>query len=353
MQKRVVSGFMSALMISSLSLVPASRAEEVADSQKPPAAKTATMALQANLSSSTAHQAVAVNQAAQTQTAEVVKVGSTEDGAPSDQLKPFATVRPFVIKDRQAAILYVRNLPLLTFFGDRLFPAQTPANTQTGGDRKLPGTDQSQPEEPEASSPLSEASVVAARLNQLNQASADGRQITARWDRRQNAYVIAHNNQPIVMLNRSVTLADGRGQTRQDTLQATNRLRRFLGGAAPLAALGDGQDALGLLGNVIARSSGMASWYGPGFHGRRSANGEVFNQYALTAAHRSLPFGTRVRVISLATGAAVVVRINDRGPFHGNRVIDLSKGAARLIGLTGQGVGPVRLEILGRNGSNS
>lgn len=343
---------MSALMFSSLSLVPASRAEEVTNSQKPPAAKTATTALPANLASNL-DQAVAVNQPAQTAPAEVVKVGSTEDGAPADQLKPFASVRTFVLKDRQAAILYVRNLPLLTFFGDRLFPAQTPENAKIGGDRKLPAADQVQPEETESNAPLSAASIVAARLNQLNQANADGRQITARWDRRQNAYLIAHNNQPIVTLNRSVSLADSRGKLRHDALQATNRLRRFLGGAAPLAALGDGNDALGQLGAVIARSSGMASWYGPGFHGRRSANGEVFNQYGLTAAHRTLPFGTRVRVTSLSTGAAVVVRISDRGPFHGNRVIDLSQGAARLIGLMGQGVGPVRLEVLGRSNTRS
>lgn len=351
MQKRVVSGFVSALMLSSLSLVPASRAEEVTDSLKPPAAKTATTAVSANPSLD--NSSLAINQPAQTAPAEVVKVGSPKDDDSASQAESFATVRTHVIKDRQAAILYVRNIPLLTFFGDRLFPAQTPENTKTGGDRKLPGADTPHPNELMASTPVAAASVVAARLNQLEQANADGRQITARWDRRQNAYVIAHGNQPIVTLNRSVTLADSRGQMRQDTLQATNRLRRFLGGAAPLAALGDGNDALGLLGNVIARSSGMASWYGPGFHGRRSANGEVFNQYALTAAHRTLPFGTRVRVTSLATGAAVVVRINDRGPFHGNRLIDLSKGAARLIGLMGQGVGPVRLEVLGRSDISS
>ncbi|MEO0490176.1 MAG: septal ring lytic transglycosylase RlpA family protein, partial [Cyanobacteria bacterium J06659_2] len=87
-------------------------------------------------------------------------------------------------------------------------------------------------------------------------------------------------------------------------------------------------------------------WYGPGFHGRRSASGEVFNQNAMTAAHRTLPFGTQVRVTNLATNQQVVVRINDRGPFSRGRIIDLSAGAARQIGLMNMGVGPVRVEVL-------
>ena len=94
-------------------------------------------------------------------------------------------------------------------------------------------------------------------------------------------------------------------------------------------------------------SSGPASWYGPGFHGRTTANGETFDQNALTAAHRTLPFGTQVRVTYEGTGESVVVRINDRGPFHGNRVIDLSKEAAEEIGLLSSGVGQVRLEVVG------
>jgi rare lipoprotein A len=81
--------------------------------------------------------------------------------------------------------------------------------------------------------------------------------------------------------------------------------------------------------------AGMASWYGPGFHGRKTASGERFNTNDLTAAHRFLPFGTRVRVVNAATGRSVVVRINDRGPFHGGRVIDLSRASANAIGMGG------------------
>lgn len=90
---------------------------------------------------------------------------------------------------------------------------------------------------------------------------------------------------------------------------------------------------------------GIASWYGPGYHGRKAASGERFDQDALTAAHRSWAFGTRVKVTLVASGRSVVVRINDRFPRR-DRVIDLSREAARRIGLIGPGTGRVRLEVL-------
>lgn len=92
--------------------------------------------------------------------------------------------------------------------------------------------------------------------------------------------------------------------------------------------------------------SGKASWYGPGFHGRLTANGERYNQNALTAAHRSLPFGTRVRVTNLNNGRSVVVRINDRGPFIRGRIIDLSAAAAHNLGMVHHGVVPVNIQVL-------
>jgi len=92
--------------------------------------------------------------------------------------------------------------------------------------------------------------------------------------------------------------------------------------------------------------SGQASYYGPGFEGRPTASGERFDPNDLTAAHRTLPMGSRVKVTNPQTGDSVVVRINDRGPFHGNRVIDLSQGAARAIGLIQSGTANVRLALL-------
>lgn len=92
--------------------------------------------------------------------------------------------------------------------------------------------------------------------------------------------------------------------------------------------------------------SGMASWYGPKFAGRRTASGEVFDPAEMTAAHRSLPFGSKVRVTNARTGRSVVVRINDRGPFVRSRVIDVSQAAARELGLIGPGRGEVSLTLL-------
>lgn len=91
---------------------------------------------------------------------------------------------------------------------------------------------------------------------------------------------------------------------------------------------------------------GRASWYGPGFHGKRTASGEVYDMEDLTAAHKRLPFGTRVRVDNLDTGRRTVVRINDRGPFVDDRVIDLSRAAAREIGMLGPGTARVRIVVV-------
>jgi len=96
----------------------------------------------------------------------------------------------------------------------------------------------------------------------------------------------------------------------------------------------------------LAAATGQASWYGPGFYGNRTASGEVLRPGTYTAAHRSLPFGTKVRVTNLWNGRTTVVRINDRGPFVGHRVIDLGPGAASHLGLVASGVASVRLEVL-------
>jgi len=92
---------------------------------------------------------------------------------------------------------------------------------------------------------------------------------------------------------------------------------------------------------------GKASWYGAPFHGRRASNGEVYDMYKLTAAHRTLPFETVVRVTNLNNGKTTTVRITDRGPFVDNRIIDLSQAAAREIESIGPGIVPVRIEVLG------
>lgn len=120
--------------------------------------------------------------------------------------------------------------------------------------------------------------------------------------------------------------------------------------ASDTAQVTDDEDVLERLTAVASNSvskfkqTGLASWYGRKFHGRKTASGETFDMNALTAAHRSLPLNCYVKVTNKTNGKSVVVKVNDRGPFHGNRVMDLSYGAAKRLGITSKGVGNVSIE---------
>lgn len=96
------------------------------------------------------------------------------------------------------------------------------------------------------------------------------------------------------------------------------------------------------------RAEGLASWYGDDFHGRLTANGEIFDMTSLTAAHPTMPLPSYARVTNLANGKSLIVRVNDRGPYHGNRIIDVSNNAATLLGFRSNGIGRVRVEYVGR-----
>ena len=113
----------------------------------------------------------------------------------------------------------------------------------------------------------------------------------------------------------------------------------------------DSYTVLGKRYQTLADSKGFeqqgpASWYGNPFHGRKTANGETYDMNELTAAHKELPLGTKVEVTNLSNGRKVVVRINDRGPFHGNRVLDLSRAAAQELGTLNAGVAQVQIRAL-------
>ncbi len=99
--------------------------------------------------------------------------------------------------------------------------------------------------------------------------------------------------------------------------------------------------------------NGIASWYGPGFHGKKTASAEIYNMHELTAAHNVLPLNTLVKITNLENQKEVVVRINDRGPFVGDRIVDLSWAAAKQLGMVKKGTVPVRVAVLGpTNGPN-
>lgn len=115
--------------------------------------------------------------------------------------------------------------------------------------------------------------------------------------------------------------------------------------AARRLGLRDGEGARGHIEEIVAQV-GPASWYGKAFHGRPTSSGEPYDQNAMTAAHRFLPFGTKVRVTNEATGASAVARINDRGGFIKGRVIDVSKRVAERVGFREQGIAIVRVEVI-------
>lgn len=327
------------------------------------------------------------------QSNEVVKVGEQQSQtAPQASTTVVAKVQPHTVSGREAATLYVRNIPILTFLGsNRATPDGVKLGTQpklaseevlstkakslnppTASGRSLTSVLRSSSALSELSldafklealndasaraNPVWRATVIAARINQLHRDGIGAESITVSWDDQQkegnsrDRFVIKANRVAIALIDSNTILPDTTRNAEQDALQATNRLRRVLGNAAPLREVNgqpssrNGQEIS--LGPVRMRLTGFASWYGPGFHGNPSASGERFNQHAMTAAHRTLPFGTRVLVTNLDNGQSVVVRINDRGPFHGNRVIDLSTAAARVLGLIQSGVAPVRLDVI-------
>jgi len=298
-------------------------------------------------------------------------------------------IYPRQIGGRQAATIHVRSIPILTFLGapqpepsasatpqsvaqSSSLQSVSQTTTATSGVKRPTPSDDAETDSnleaspagvtattlqanaagnsAEASDPVERALAIAAQINQLNRDGVDAETITVRWDATQEQYVIQVSGQDLVAINADTILPDTTRNPAEDALQATNRLRRLLGDAPPLREIqGRPRPTVQFsLGSVQATLSGLASWYGPGFHGNRSASGEVFNQNGMTAAHRSLPFGTQVRVTNLSNGRAVVVRINDRGPFARGRVIDLSAGAAQVIGLTSSGVAPVSLEVMGQ-----
>ncbi|MBE9229996.1 septal ring lytic transglycosylase RlpA family protein [Phormidium sp. LEGE 05292] len=320
----------------------------------------------------------------QTDTIKVGEYQSKTGGNAQEQV--IAKIQTHEVAGRQIAILYLRDIPVLTFVGSS--PVES-SNVKEG----TLSQNGSQQVENTATNPIARATAVAAKLNQLNRENLDANNITVAYSvsnkvsstseeilqaqahiasnqktailaknnrntsngTLRDRYIIKVNNELLVEITDQTRLPDTTNNLAEDALQATNRLRRLMGNAPPLTDIPGrptaqpqpAQVAFAPIPTVKAVLSGLASWYGPGFHGNRSASGERYNQNALTAAHRSLPFGTMVRVTNLRNGLSVVVRINDRGPFARGRIIDLSAASARIIGLTSSGVAQVKLEVLG------
>jgi rare lipoprotein A len=285
-------------------------------------------------------------------TADVVKVGERQS-----QQTPLpaaiANIQAHQLSGRSAVTVYLKKIPVLTFLGPKptassgVKVASSSASSSASSTTALNDvtTDAIQ-------GPVWQATAMSAKLNQMHRDGFDARTLNVKWEAKSKTYQIKAGKTLLLALNEQTVLPNSTRDPAQDALQITNLLRRQLGNAPALTSIigqpkpkpVDSQTMA--FGPVRFQIAGLASWYGPGFHGALTANGERFNQYAYTAAHRSLPFGTQVRVTNLNNGRSVVVRINDRGPFTGGRVLDLSQGAAQVIGVIGSGVAPVRMDIL-------
>jgi rare lipoprotein A len=285
---------------------------------------------------------------------EVQKVGEYQYQARATfDRDSIAKIQSHEVGGRQAATVYVRNIPVITFLNGSLEKntkiGKTGDSEKVAGDREnQTASQQTSNSSNQESDPVWRASSLAARLNQLARNNVDPNSITVKWESG-DRYLIQANGEDLVDINAKTILPDTTSNFTQDALQVTNRLRRLLGNAAPLTEVAgkpQPEPVAISFGPIQVRISGLASWYGPGFHGNLSASGEPFNQNAMTAAHPSLPFGTLVMVRNLDNGRSVVVRINDRGPYVGDRIIDLSAGAASVLGMMGSGVAPVEIEVI-------
>ncbi|NEO84950.1 MAG: septal ring lytic transglycosylase RlpA family protein [Spirulina sp. SIO3F2] len=244
-----------------------------------------------------------------------------------------------------AATLFVNQIPVVTFLGEQASAA-------------VPSTASLTPEQIQNSQitdeadPLWRAAQAAERISQI--APEVATEIALHWDDEQSAYAIQLGEETLLTIDQQNILPKTTRNVDQDALSVANLLRRQVGNAPALSVPNTPRPRYRATVRPTASTPtwsgqrGQASWYGPGFHGRRTANGERFNQNAMTAAHRTLPFGTRVRVTNLNNGRSAIVRINDRGPFIHGRVIDLSRAGASAIGMLGSGVAPVQVEVIGR-----
>jgi len=369
MNQRIWSGLSATLLMTTLGTATAGQAQQA--SQLDQASENNSPKTQVRQVTATATPA---SKQPQVQPEEVVKVGERHSpiAAAVEQAEVIAKIQAYESGGRKVAILYVRDIPVLSFWDSRPGTSQrsqvgaTPAaptkraSRQSSSPTRAMTSDELEGAKQYTASsdrfeiennPVWRATAVAAKLNQLYRDNVDAKAIAVRWNDPHKAFSIQVNGQEVVQINDNTFLPDTTKNLAQDALQATNRLRRLMGNAPPLGAVAGmpqkRRAAQVAFAPVRSAMSGIASWYGPGFHGNRSASGEVYNQNAMTAAHRTLPFGTKVVVTNLNNGRSVVVRINDRGPFIRGRVIDLSAAAARALGVMQTGIAPVQVQVLG------
>ena len=325
--------------------------------------------------------------AASTSLSNSLKVGETRSQSlVRTKDDAIATIHTHKLNGKNAATVYVRGIPVVTYIEseesakptsdnaqkDSLSGSKTKSETKKNSESsklastniKLGSSDSNNSAKSAndssesllaSSDPIERATAAAALINQLNRDGLDPNKIIPNW--KNGNYVIDLGDRATLKFDKQAVFPESLQDQTQDVLESANLLRRLLGGANPLSEVsnspkpkfaGNPSFRPALNSRIVGVMSGMASWYGPGFDGNYSASGEIFNARDLTAAHPSLPFGTLVRVVNMDNGQSVVVRINDRGPYAHGRVIDISTAAANVIGLIASGVAPVRLEVLSK-----
>jgi rare lipoprotein A len=315
---------------------------------------------------------------------DVLETGKYQSGKQKAELNTVNTqIYAHSLEGRQAATLYIRDIPVLTFLSsspvtDTDIKVGTVSNTTqvitkvNSYNRTGSNKDVSKPSYSISANPVERARLIAAKVNHLIDNNVDASKITVSWngkksvlDKAQNkdssvkkqleSYIIKINDENLVEINDTTKLADTTENAAQDALQVTNRLRRLIGNAAPINKIANlPKRTISIpkqskkYARVKLRFKGIASWYGYYWAGNKTANGERYNPEGMTAAHRTLPMGTKVRVTNTRNGKSVVLRINDRGPYIAGRVIDVSLGAARILGMMKSGLAPVKVEVLGK-----
>jgi len=235
-----------------------------------------------------------------------------------------------VWKGENAVTLRVKNIPILTFIGENSHQ---------------------------------EAEEVIKKINQLQPESYQEMKVV--WDKDSQNYSVKIDSLVIVELNKNCFLSDTTNNSKEDAAQVSKRLRRLLGNIYDVVEEPEPTTKINKKTVIVPKTNkktvivpntgkktptvkmtkrGIASWYGPGFHGELTANGERYNSNDYTAAHKTFPFGTKVRVTNLSNGHSVIVRINDRGPFIRGREIDLSAQAARVLNI--DGLAQVKIEVI-------
>ncbi len=329
----------------------------LANAQIPNGALNDAFSISSGTQASSSSEAIASNALA-SNSADSNGVGGTDRASTHSALSAVGNdvlVYAHSIDGRQAATLYVKNIPVLTFIGTEVSSLSNRSDAVALAASRTDISLQTSPvrsdallSDAQANDPVLRATKLGAQLSAADLSAED---LSVRWNEATEGFTVTLADSDLIALDSRTILADTTRNPAEDALQVTNRLRRLIGSATPITEIEGMPEPVVEVAPVqtvaiVSSTVGSASWYGPGFNGRLSASGEVFNQNALTAAHRTLPFGTRVLVTNLDNGRQVTVRINDRGPYSGHRVIDLSAGAAAEIGLMNSGVARVQLDVL-------